>query len=204
MAQKKDITTLIFCHVDIITNVKVGREFTSEFSRSLPGETLVYSGYLKTFDPITGSVVLSLVQDEKIVANTLILGDTVSDIVESTDKDPYDYSPDVIEKIFEANNKRLAEHPFFKRSECTQQKFDDQSNNDMVELRDEITAWLKENRIPVESDERTHVITVGGCVKIREPYEHESDYVCPTQVVLKRLKYLVDSRPTQIFPRTTL
>lgn len=184
----------MFHHVDITTNIDRAQDFDCPFapknrleSRGGRNTKLVYSGYLKAFDPITKSVILCNLQGKALCQNIIILGRHIVSITKSdnsTDSLPVEEIQSIIEKD---SSHRLVNHPFHRKgtSSLTEAELSDRC--------DEIIKWLIKNRIPAERCGND--ILVAETVKIRPPYEYVTDYVCPTRTILDRLKRIIGMRP---------
>lgn len=190
-------SNLIYHHVNIITKLKKSSHFKSDFldysdcdNNHGVQQNLVFSGYLKTIDPISRSVILAIIDttNNTVKSNILILGQNIDTISKSSGDS---LIPKKVETIFKLDNlNKLASHPYYKRDTTKYQLTDEE----LVDLQNEIISWLKKNRIPVEFDQLTNNIIVNDIVRIKAPYEHITDYICPTRIVLKRIKHIIDSR----------
>lgn len=198
---------LLYNHIDVITTIKRGRDFQSEFLRECKisancddnsdqnkSHELVYTGYMKAIDPLTKSIILCTIEDNQITNNILILGHNIYNIqLSAVNNNPNNVvPPSEVKQIIETDTSaKIANHSFFYRPENTKISL---SKDELIERRDEILDWLKKNRIPVSINKETNEVIIADSVRVRAPYEHESDYICPTRIVLKRIKQIIDSR----------
>ena len=185
---------LLFHHVDVVTNIKRARDFgVSDFVPPYEQqEPLTYSGYLKVIDPISKSVILAKTDGISVTGNVLILGQNICDILQSEWGRKTHIDPLTVERILENDSQiKIATHPYFHRPQTR----DNLSPEELQKIQKSIMDWFKKYFIPIELNSVTQELIVAESVRIRPPYEHESDYISPTRVALKRIKYLVDSRP---------
>lgn len=184
--------SLLYCYVDVRTHIERSHGYKSTFCNRIPNlpneqeKNLIYTGFLKAFDPLTKSVILCNIEESTLTDNILILGRHIVSIAKSSIETPKFTRDEVQSVINSATSLSSAEYPYL---QC--------SNLDETELSekcDKIVEWLKKNRIPVER--RGNNIVVAENVKIKPPYEHATDYICPTRTILERLKRIVESRPT--------
>lgn len=183
------ISRLLYNHVNVVTTIKRTDDFQCPFA-SLHNQMLIYSGYLKVIDPLTKSTILCSIDSQKrIVTNNLfILGHTISEI-QLSDIASRTAALDVqdVQHIIETDTAtKTLSIPYFKRVLLDEEELN--------QRRQEIFDWLKKNRIPVDLNPMNNEIEIAKSVRIRAPYEHESDYICPTRIVLSRIKSIVDSR----------
>lgn len=205
---------LLYQYVDVQTNIKKDSNFQSEFIIPLGLELrncddnltdvkqLIYSGYLKAIDPLSKSTILCLVNSDNlnITSNLLILGHTISDIRCSAYIKPDNVDPGAIQELIESDSQvKLAKHPYFYRPETEHTL----SQDELIGIQKSIIAWLEKYRIPVELNENNAELVVANSVRVKPPYNHESDYICPTRIVLQRVKRIIDSRPIRKSPATT-
>lgn len=187
---------LLYCHVDVSTQINRSCDYRSTFcspaqtpSSKQDSKKLVYTGYLKAFDPITKSVILCNIENELVSENILILGRHITTITKS-DNSVVNLSPNQVQEVINSGvSLKLVRHPYLGLSK---------SYSDEAELSkrcEEIMEWLKKNRIPVER--RDNDLIVAEVVKIKPPYEHATDYICPTRTILERLKRIIESRPNK-------
>lgn len=190
-----DLANLQYCHVRLQTNITRGGDFTSPFLyssiHSHPDTKLLhYRGYLKFFDPETASIFLCNIKDKQVVDNILIFGHTIKSI-EADEYDDLLLDPEEVEAIINADtDKRIVNNQFFNKNINRTTL----SESELNSRQNEIVSWLRINRIPIRIDEVTGDLIVAEMIKIKPPYEFDSDYVCPTRLILKRMKNIVDSR----------
>lgn len=189
------ISELLYKNVEVITTIKMN--IKSEDPRpaflhikndlSVVEKRLVYKGYLKAFDPISKSTILCSIDKETVINNILIIGQIIDEI--NLALEPGAISPSKVEQVVQADTlRRQTGHPFFihRTSIITKEE--------LLERRDEILKWLGKNRIPAKMNQDELEIIIADSVKLRPPYENSTDYICPTRVVLKRIKQIVDNR----------
>lgn len=190
----QDISLLMYECVDVLTNIDRARDFDCPFAprnylkaQDEGREKLVYSGYLKAIDPITKSVILCNLKDKALCQNILILGRHIVDITKS------DYSIDSLATeevqtiIQNDSSRRLKDHPFHRKEHPSL------TEAELSDRCDEIMRWLSKNRIPAGRCGKD--IVVAETVRIKPPYEHVTDYICPTRIILDRLKRIIELRP---------
>lgn len=189
----EDSIKLLYHHVTVKTIVKRASDFESEFIHQNykdANEHLIFAGYLKVIDPISRSVILCLIESERIINNLLVLGQNIHLIEHS--QDPDTVASAEVQAIIQADSaRRLSSLPFFAKSKNRTAA----DTKETVEKSEVLSQWLSANRIPHEIRPDTLEIVVGGVARIRPPYEHESDYICPTRIMLKRIMHIVNSRP---------
>ena len=188
---------LLYSYVDVVTTIGAGLRLDSKFlsANAQQQQSLIYSGYLKAFDPVTSSSILCLIEDNIVRRNLIVLGCNIIDIIPSLTT-VNKLSPTEAGAIIELDSQtKAARHPFYQRTSQSGAGLVTLEGETLVEVRDEIVDWLKVNRLPVSVDEQTHEIQVAGSIRINPPYEHETDFVCPTRVVFKRIKHIISSRP---------
>lgn len=194
---------LLHHHVIVKTTVKRGPDFISPFALSNQqannnkntSETLQFAGYLKVLDPISNSAILCLIDDDyHIKENLLILGQNI-DLIEPSQSSQETLSVARVRDIIETDSaKKLSSLPFFQR---LNNKDELNINKEEISKKGrEIADWLSANRIPHQLNADTFEIIIGEMARLRPPYEHESNYICPTRIMLKRIMHIVDSRPT--------
>lgn len=180
---------LIYHHVKVKTKVNKPAEFVSNefFYSDDRFKNLIYTGYLKALDPITKSAILCIIDNKAVTKNILILGHIIDKIQLSHEENAI---PTIeVQQILQADTQlRQAGHPYFN------QKASPITEEEQHKRRDEILSWLAKNRIPAVLDEATDDIIVADSVRIKAPYEDATDYSCPTRVVLKRIKQIVENR----------
>lgn len=184
-----------FQHVRVITTIRRSHDYESGFcdktgsqeERDEDSNLLTYAGYLKAIDPITKSVVLCKIDSEEVTGNILILGHNVARVTPSLTAQIAE--KDLVQRIVEEDTKKkLSQHPYFR------DKSDDKLDPlEVLERQSSILKWMERNRIPASVDKVRDEIIIAGDVRIRPPYERESDYICPTRLILKRVKSIVDS-----------
>lgn len=185
----KEKAKLLFHHVDVITNVKEGEKLESRFLIHSKERVLIYSGYLKTIDPISSSVILCLIESGKIVEQVIVLGRIVDDVIISEKNNVL--QPGDVEQIIKQDTvKRVKNSTFYSQNKTPVPI----TLEEIQQRRDSIMEWLTKNRIPAKVDILSNEIIVAGKVRLKAPYQYSSDYVCPTRVILKRIKDIVDSR----------
>lgn len=189
----EECVKLLYKHVDVSTDIKQARDFESSFVTNRTSDNksseilLTFSGILKVIDPITGSTILCCIEEDRVTDNILILGHCITDIKLSP-LEPYQKTCQSICDIIESDTQaKLKHHPYFNRPET----YSSLTPKQTVERRDSIQAWLSKNRITASINEETNEIVVAERARIRPPYEHESDFVCPTRIVYKRLKRII-------------
>lgn len=194
------VKNLLYRHVEVVTNVRKSQDLVSKFTpqQNNDDRLLTYSGYLKSFDPITNSSILCLIEYDVVMNNILVLGTHIIDIRLSANCDAIYLSPIEVCHIIEHDSlTKVARHSYFQRSPSSD-AIEILANKDLLTKRhNEIIAWLKENRVPADLNYETDEIIVAGCARIKPPYEKDSDYICPTAIVLRRLKCLIESRPVE-------
>jgi len=198
MAYYEKAKELLYAHIDVETNIKKSKDFKSEFvpnSNHLEGlsdqdqRELTFTGYLKAIDPISYSVILCQIDPNtrSIVSNILILGRNICDIHQSTHSLDQDFlSRADVASYCDNYLSSLNDHPYFCRSSTSL------SGEELHDSQTRIISWLTKYRIPIELDEKTQELIVAESVRIKPPYKHETDFICPTRVVLKRIKHIVD------------
>jgi hypothetical protein len=201
MAHYEKAKELLFKRVDVETNVKKSKDFSSDFS-SHDGKQLIFTGYLKTVDPISHSVILCQpdTDDKSIAKNILILGQNICDVRSTLDSNPKSLTEvDLKALITNEHAIKLGNHPYFYKSAARQNL----TEQELIATQAKVISWFKKYRIPIVLDDQSQELIVADCVRIRPPYEHETDYICPTRVVLKRIKYIVDISKQQPIPADT-
>lgn len=190
----KDISPLMYNYVNILTNINRARDFDCPFAQQDFTRTqdegqqrLIYSGYLKAFDPITKSVILCNLKNKAVCQNILILGRHIVNITKSEDSINNLPTEQIQSIIQDDSTRRLKNHPFHRKEDS------DLTEAQLSDRCDEIIKWLEKNRIPAERCGND--IVVAGTVRIRPPYEHVTDYICPTRTILDRLKRIIGLRP---------
>lgn len=185
---------LQYHHVIVSTNVERSKNCSIKFVKtsSEPGEKLEFFGYLKVVDPISKSAILCQIKEETVVDNILILGHVIIDIQLSGELD--EIPTDNVSRIVQqASQTKIQTHPYFARNTT-----DRHTSEDLIRRKREIIDWLKRNRIPVEQDCANNAdLLIADSVRLKPPYQYDSDYICPTRIVLKRLKHIVDSMPKE-------
>lgn len=189
---------LLHQHVVVTTTVKikpgsqdVQPEFLKIDNKLLDQERkLMYTGYLKALDPITKCTILCSIDRGAISNNILILGNNIDEIRISCT--PEVISTTEVERIIKVDTlNRQSKHPYFA------QRISSLTAEELHRRRDDILEWLARNRIPAILNQDGNEIVIADSVKLKAPYESSSDYICPTRVVLKRVKQIVDSRNTK-------
>lgn len=189
-----EIYKLHYHYVKVSTNIKRSSEFKSNFSPSIDCDIetslLIYTGYLKVIDPISKSIILSLIDIPNgiVMNNILILGQHVREVTKLEDNGNHELVRDILERD---SCEKVANHPYYKRNSSRLVL----SKGELKLRQDEILSWLKLNRIPSKLDASSEDLVIADSVRIKPPFEHKSDYICPTGVILKRVKHLIDSRP---------
>lgn len=199
------VSELLYHHVEISTTIKINigaQDVRTEFlfvdDNLLHNEQkLVYTGYLKALDPITKCAILCAIDCDTVTNNILILGQVIDKIQLSCSSDTISAS-EVEQTIQKDNLSRQANHPYFvqKKSSTTKEELQNR--------RDDILEWLSRNRIPATLNEDGEEIIIADCVKLRPPYEESTDFICPTRVVMKRIKQIVDNRDTKAERKLTV
>lgn len=192
---------LLYTRVDVVTSIKKTRDFESPFlqtsqdknkpeDNNLIHNQLVYTGYLKVIDPITTSTILCSIEETNVTNNILILGNNICDIRPSPKCDNLvELNSLEVRKIIELDSERkLSNHPYFYRPQSKSSLTPEET----ARRGEKILAWLKENLIPAKINEDTNEIVIAESARIRPPYEHESDYICPTRIVYKRIKRIIE------------
>lgn len=189
------VEKLLYNHVNVATSVSKGRDRTSSFLIEDANKELTFSGYLKVYDPISGSIVLCHISEGKVAKNILILGCNIS-AINQTPESASHLQPIDVRRIIELDRQaKVAHHPYFQRSHSLEEQSTIHNHRNIEKLRDEIVGWLRENRLTVTTHEPSNDIIVADRIRIRPPYKHESDFVCPTNIVLKRIQHIINSRP---------
>lgn len=188
-----EIAKLQYHHVNVITSIREGRDLKSEFTQSnfksiKPDDKIdnhvVFVGYLYIIDPITKATILCLIEEEKVVKNIIISGHSIFQIIASSDNNTL---PSNEVKRIIARDRKL-------KSEAHQHSITDStSDEEILRRRDSIVTLLSSHRIPIRVEPESNVIVVADSARLKPPYKHEFDYICPTRIVLKRIKHLVDS-----------
>lgn len=188
------IYDLLYHHVIVLTKVNRAKDCSINFDGTSEklGKVLEFTGYLKVVDPISKSVILCQIKDEFIVNNALILGHVISSIQVSTMLDAIPTS--VVSKIIQEDSSiKFEAHPYFEGRRKNQLL-----SSEVINRRgDEIIEWLRKKRIPARRDCVDNSIIIADSVRLKSPYESPCDYTNhKNMVVLKRLKNIVDSRPS--------
>lgn len=196
----EDIAKLHYKHVEVKTKLRRRPDFSHTFCLPISDDQtseLTFSGYLKAVDPISKSTILCKINDEQIIEqNLLILGHHIT-YVKCTNRDD-SIPPTEVERIIETSCRlELSNHPFFNRNSPSEELSGEQLDKRRVEISD----WLSRLRIPNRLDEVNGEIIVADTVRIKPPYEFTSDYICPTRIVLNRVKQIVDSRASDTLAR---
>lgn len=178
-------------HVRVATTVRKASDFDPQKSfpfvvRNQSSDKLVYVGYLKALDPISKSAILCQIENSEITKNIIILGHCIEEINLSEENDLI--PPCDVRRIVELEQS---------------QKFTNHSSHSLTDQevkdrRDEIVGWLRKLRIPANVDAITNEVIVADSVRIRPPYESATNYICPTRIVLSRIKRIVESRGEMI------
>lgn len=189
MSSLEGLENILHNHVKVVTKIKKSRDFDSSFPYDLQTRNLVFIGYLKAFDPITKSVVMCTVEDNIITENLLILGHLI-DRIELYERSDTVSTQDIQRLVFEDTEQRLSKHPYFERKKVITLL----TAEEVTKKRDEIVSWLTKLRIPNQVNAKNNDIIIADDVRIKVPYEHISDYICPTRIVLKRIHHIVESR----------
>ena len=153
-------------------------------------ENLSYSGYLKTCDPITKTVILCYPsEDRQSIRKSLIIhGNHIDNLVPSENETQL--SPSDIETLIEKDYlERLADNNIHN---C---HYNSKPSPQVPERGEKLYQWLLENRLPVKFDYDTKNIHISDCIKIMAPYTRDSDYITPNRIVLKSVKKIVESLP---------
>lgn len=193
MDQSDPIIDLMFSHVTVETLVKRSNDFTSDFSSGNADseETLCYNGHLKAADPISGSVVLCDIDREtnRVIKSIMIIGNVIDNVKPSSQ---ICIPKEIVLRAIELERQCLARAPYFRKN------LQDLTRDQIIERRDEIMSWLQSCFVHVEHDDSTNEISISSTkIRVRPPYERDSDYICPTRIVLQRFKGLIDSRPNK-------
>lgn len=192
------VSELLYQHVVVISTVKIKAgtqdvhpEFLEVDNKLLDHEqNLVYTGYLKTLDPITKCTILCSIECGTVTNNILILGHIIDEIKISCNQETISTSE--VEQIIKSDTlKRQSNHPYFA------QKISSLTTEELHRRRVDILEWLARNRIPARLNQDGNEIIIADSVKLKPPYDSSNDYVCPTRVVLKRIKQIVDNRNTK-------
>lgn len=193
----KEIVKLQYQHVKVVTNVKNIGELKSVFvnhveeKQKSDNNYLILQGYLKVVDPITISTILVHIEDEKVKENIIILGRNITRISLSEKLDVI--ASDKVKTIVELDTALKRENlPFFKRDYAIHSL----SSEEVIKRKDLIVKWLRDNRIPCTFDSNSNEIIIAEKIRLNAPYEHITDYACPTRIILKRIKHIVDSTPS--------
>lgn len=180
---------LLYTNVKVITKLRQSFESRSPFLvKADVGDELAYSGFLKAYDPLTKSVILCHIKNDIVTENIIILGHTIESVVshDQIDQDQI-LHPSKTEKI-------LIEDILNKCRNNSELESTKLSNEDIRRRRSEIVEWLTKNRIPVKIEDTSSDILIVDDIRVQSPYENISDYKCPTRIILKRIKNIIDSR----------
>lgn len=192
-------TSAIYQKVIVVTNIKKGHESglnsmpeaVKSFIDPSPG-LLTYEGYLKAVDPLSASIILCSIDDrtKSISHNVLILSHVITDIIPRHGTSKIEAS--VVEEIVERErSSALAGHPYFHRTGVKQTVTDEELRC----IQESITSLFQRYRVPIRLEKSNQELIIADSVRVKPPYNHESDYICPTRVILQRIKHMVDSRP---------
>lgn len=141
------------------------------------GSSHEYKGFLGTFDPITKSIVLHQIGSTDVIKSVLIMGWVIKDVTALVTTNGLTKSE--VKLMIEKNHKKiLAEHPYFVESNC------ENSSKEVYE-------WLVKNRIPASLGSNGD-IDIADCIRIKPPYDKESNYICPNRIILSRVMKLVN------------
>lgn len=189
-----DIEQLLYHRVRVLTKISKSINYVSSFASSTTdlNGLLIYIGYLKAFDPLTNSAILCSIIDGKVDENIIILGHIIETIELDIQNKEYGYidASNVEEIIKIDTSKKCENHPYFKNKINSIE-----SNVDQLDNRcHQIIKWLNKNRIDAHVDQNTKNIVIADLITLRSPYVHVSDYICPTRIILKRVKNIIDSR----------
>lgn len=198
MALYEKAKQLLYQLVVVETDVRQTKDFASSFLADGNIEqistkdgklNLAFNGYLKTIDPISHSVILCHLTGESIVDSLLILGRNIRDIRLSKILNRNSLTVCDFEQLVERDQQaKLRNHPYFCKPP-TNQPLDPE---ELTLSQARIINWFNKYRVPIKLIEDTQELLVADCVRIKPPYLHESDYICPTRVILRRIKYMVD------------
>lgn len=182
---------LLYHFVHTHTNIRRTKDFTSQFASDAAGGNLILTGYLKTIDPISHSVILCLIDEQTglVSDNILILGQNISDIKLADNGNKIDCKR-VKDFIDIDSHEKLKHHPYFQRP--TKPTL---TRQELSLLQGRIIEWFTKWRVPIELNEETQELVVKS-VRIRPPYEHEADYVAPSRILLRGIKHMVDQSRT--------
>lgn len=199
------VSELLYHHVEISTTIKINikaQEVRMEFllvddNLLYNEQRLVYTGYLKALDPITKCAILCVIDCDTVTNNILILGQVIEKIELSRKTDTIPVSK-VEQTIQRDTLKRQASHPYFAHRKYSITK------EELQRRRDNILEWLLRNRIPATINENGQEIIIADSVKLKPPYEESNDFICPTRVVMKRIKQIVDTRDAKAERKLTV
>lgn len=148
---------------------------------------LSYTGYLKALDPISGSVAICDIVDEQVTHSMLIFGHNIASISYKDDENLL--QPASVKDIIETHNVRLlSDCPFFMNENLGPMP----SEENLAKRKDRIIEFIKANRISVAFNELDRSITVAESVIIKPPYKRDSDFICPTKLIKRRIKTIID------------
>lgn len=179
---------LLYTNVKVKTKLKRPHVFNNPFLCNTDDiSTLVYSGYLKAYDPLTNSTILCHIVGGNVTENVIILGHTIDSVTHYVDSTNPSINRSEVETIvIQDTLNRCKNNPYYS---------DKNSTITEANIRgDEIVNWLNKNRIPAYIEESSKDIVISDSIRLQQPYEHISDYRCPTRIILKRIKTIIDSR----------
>lgn len=178
------------CLVEITLTLNRCDKYKSIFLRpSSRCSDLIYVGYLKALDPLTKSVILCSIKDNIVVDNLLVPGQNIRTISKTNlDSGEVALSRDIVSKILaEDTNKKLKECPYYRSNIIESHK----QELNVLKRGEDIVSWLTKNRIEAKIDKDTRAIIIANSVRLDYPYMNDSDYTCPTRIVLKRLQKII-------------
>lgn len=183
---------LLYTSVKVITKLQRSDNLKSSFLCELDVQNkLIYCGYLKAYDPLTKSIILCHIKNDKVTDNILILSHAVDTIISNeSDKDQgLDHTR--VEAIIISDLANKCKYNL-------ERKTVELSDEDSVKKASDIIDWLSKNRIPAHVEEGSNEIIIADDIRVLSPYKDIQDYKCPTRIILKRIKTIIDSREIHV------
>lgn len=186
----QDRSVAQYSYVTVRTRIKKRADSSSLFILQ-DGDSdnlyLSYRGYLKALDPVTRTVVLCYIKDEEVVETVFIFGHNIISVECECDEKNL-IPPHIVKRTIEDQSKKLlVACPFFLNLDASSNL----TEEDLKQRKDKIISCIKANRIPVALDRLDETIVIADSVKIKPPYAHDSNFICPTRLILKRIKAIV-------------
>lgn len=137
----------------------------------------ILAGYVKTVDPISESIVLVLLEDEKPKAVHVIMGHAVKSVTVVTDASPAQKHQ--LEKLFMPTQEVLSAEQLRQRKE-------------------KVRSWMCVNRIPTtESSKEPGTLVIAGSVRLLPPYGLD-DFQCTNSLVLGKIRGILSLMPADV------